>query len=211
MSRSQYYSELRALAQAKRLEHKVRTSTLNLRFVQCIYRTEGIKIDYWDYKSRKIRAAYLCDDGEYSVAVNKNLPREPKLFALIHELKHHYNDQEALKDGHIKCGDYNANELIEKGAEVFAAEFIYPEDEMRALADQLGICAGNCNPEQIVEFKRSCGAYVSYRFLVKRFEWFNFIASGAYRKVQFQNLEEKMYGVPFYKQKWREKNKPLVV
>ena len=32
----------------------------------------------------------------------------------------------------IHCGDYDANEVIEKGAEVFAAEFIYPEAEFAA-------------------------------------------------------------------------------
>jgi len=52
---------------------------------------------------------------------------------LVHELKHHYVDQKAIEDGKIKCGDYNAHEVIEKGAEVFAAEFIYPEQEMRQL------------------------------------------------------------------------------
>jgi Zn-dependent peptidase ImmA (M78 family) len=49
----------------------------------------------------------------------------PRLFALVHELKHHYIDQESIRGGELKCGDYNANQIIEKGAEVFAAEFIY--------------------------------------------------------------------------------------
>jgi Zn-dependent peptidase ImmA (M78 family) len=69
---------------------------------------------------------YMCDGGDPSVLVNRNLPTEPRLFAMVHELKHHYCDQTALKNGQIRCGDYNANEAIEKAAEVFAAEFIYP-------------------------------------------------------------------------------------
>ncbi|MGB8509527.1 MAG: hypothetical protein WCD76_14160 [Pyrinomonadaceae bacterium] len=39
---------------------------------------------------------------------------------------------------------YNCNEFIEKSAEVFAAEFIYPEAEMRELAASMGIDARTC-------------------------------------------------------------------
>lgn len=202
MSNSVYYAEMRSLALAKRAQYKVETASLNLRFVQGIYRKEGIKIDNWDTKRRKIRAAYFCDDGDFSVMINKSLPREPKLFSLIHELKHHYKDQLLIQAGEIRCGDYNAGELIEKGAEVFAAEFIYPEEEMRQLLEQLGITNENCLPQSVVEVKRVCGAPVSYTFLVKRFEWFDLIPVGAYSKIQFTKLEESIYGTPFYKQPW---------
>ena len=101
-----------------------------------IYKEEGIKIDHWKF-GRTIRAVYMCDDGDPSVAVNESLPREPKLFSLVHELKHHYLDRSLIENGTIKCGDYNANELIEKTAEVFAAEFIYPEAEFLSLVDSL--------------------------------------------------------------------------
>jgi hypothetical protein len=74
----------------------------------------------------------------------KDLPRAPKLFALAHELKHQYVDQQLMKDGRIQCGDYNRNEFIEKTAEVFAAEFIYPKAEMRELAASMGIDARTC-------------------------------------------------------------------
>ncbi|MEJ0042679.1 MAG: hypothetical protein WDM81_10895 [Rhizomicrobium sp.] len=66
------------------------------------------------------------------MAVQRDLPHEPKLFALVHELKHHYRDREALGARVIACGDYNQNELIEIGAEVSSAEFIYPESEFIA-------------------------------------------------------------------------------
>jgi len=44
----------------------------------------------------------------------------------------------ALKNGQIRCGDYNANEVIEKAAEVFAAEFIYPAQEFLDCASSIG-------------------------------------------------------------------------
>jgi Zn-dependent peptidase ImmA (M78 family) len=202
MNRSAYYQEMRSLALTKRAEYNVATASLNLSRVQRIYRAEGIKLDQWDIKGRKLKAAYFCDDTDSSVLINKNLPKEPKLFALVHELKHHYTDREEILGGKIQCGDYNANEVTEIGAEVFAAEFIYPEAEMREFADGLGIHGGACSPEQIVDFKRSCPAKVSYAFIVKRFEWFDFIERGAYRKVHFQQLEERIHGAPFYKQSW---------
>lgn len=83
-------------------------------------RYEGIRIDSWNLPGTKIRACYFAD-GEPSVMVRKDLPREPKLFALVHELKHHYVDRESILNGEHRCGAYNENELIEKGADVFAA------------------------------------------------------------------------------------------
>ena len=104
----------------------------------------------------------MCADDECSVALQENIPYEPKLFALIHELKHHYKDRAALGSGVISCGDYDANELIEKGAEVFAAEFIYPEAEFEGDLDKLGLTVRE--PADVVAFKRACQAKVSYRF-----------------------------------------------
>jgi hypothetical protein len=193
---------MRKLALAKRAKYGVATASLGLRVVRRIYKIEGIKIDSWNIKGQKIRAAYFCDDNDYSVLLNKNLPRQPKLFSLVHELKHHYVDQEKIKNGQIKCGDYNANQTIEIGAEVFAAEFIYPEDEMRILATQLGISERNCSPKEVVQFKRRCAAPVSYKFIVKRFEWFGFCERGEFSRTRFQKLEERLYGLPIYKQDW---------
>ncbi len=125
MSRGGYYDDLKALAQEKRAQYEVDTAVFGLREVRRIYRAEHIQIDYWPLLYR-IKAMYMCDDDNVSVAVQKSLPDEPKIFALVREVKHHYRDREAINNGRIVCGDYNSNELIEKGAEVFAAEFIYP-------------------------------------------------------------------------------------
>ncbi len=202
MNRWTYYEQMRKLALAKRAVHKVKTGSLNLTFMRGIYQVEGIRIDRWDTQGRKIRAAYFCDDDDFSVLLSKNLPREPMLFSLAHELKHHYVDRNMIQGGKIQCGDYNANEAIEIGAEIFAAEFIYPEAEMQELVNQLGITRQNCSPEKVVEFKRACPALVSYSFIVKRFERFGLCQVGEYKKVRFQKLEEEMYGLPIYKQEW---------
>lgn len=196
MSRHAYYESLKALAREKRDAYGVETAAFGLREVRRIYKDEDIRIDYWPLPY-KIKALYMCADGNCSVAIQRSLPEEPKLFALVHELKHHYCDRATLGSGVIHCGDYNANELIEKGAEVFAAEFIYPEREFAEDIRVLGITSWT--PEHIVHLKRRCKAKASYTFLCKRLERLALIGRGQFNNVQFRKLEERIYGVPFYR------------
>jgi len=206
-NRRAYYQQMRGLALSKREEHRVETNSLNLRTMRKIYKVEGIKIDSWDITGRKLRAAYFCDDDDYSVLVNKNLPREPKIFSLAHELKHHYADRMQIQGGQIRCGDYNAGEAIEIAAEIFAAEFIYPEDEMRSLLADLDVTRESCTKEKVVEIKRAGPAIVSYQFIVKRLDWFGLCESTQFKRVHFKKLEEQMFGPPIYKQPWFVRNR----
>lgn len=193
------YEHAKLLANQKRSECGVTTETLNLNVVRRIYSDERIRIDKWDF-SPSIRALYMCEDGETSVAVNRKLPREPYLFALVHELKHHFTDIPLLQSGKLTCGDYNANELIEKSAEVFAAEFIFPEAEFVELTQTMGIQKMLCSAEDVVRLKRSCKACVSYTFLRKRLVRMGYVEAATLAKVKFKNLEESMFGLPIYKQ-----------
>lgn len=200
MSRRAYYEGLQELARSKRAEHGVYTAAFGLREVRQIYKKEEIRIDHWPLP-RKIKALYMCDDGYCSVALQRKIPEQPKLFALIHELKHHYCDRTALGSGVIHCGDYDRNELIEKGAEVFAAEFIYPESEFAD--DFSSVVAATPQAADIVEFKRSCKAKISYRFICKRLERLGLISAGGFNAIHFQKLEEQIHGVPFYRRSRR--------
>jgi Zn-dependent peptidase ImmA (M78 family) len=202
MTRDEYFEALKALAREKRLYHAVRTNSFGLREVRQIYKNEGIKIDPWPLPP-KIKAMYMCADGHYSVAVQRKLPDEPKLFALVHELKHHYVDQETIVNGMVLCGDYNQNELIEKGAEVFAAEFIYPQAEFSELVASLGI--SHWQPENIVRLKQRIQAKVSYTFIRKRLERLGLITRGEFASVQFKKLEEELFGVPYWKARARRR------
>jgi Zn-dependent peptidase ImmA (M78 family) len=191
-----YYEGLKKLARQKREFYQVSTVKFGLAQVRKIYKAEGIRIDQRPL-TRRIKAIYMCDGGDPSVAIQETLPKAPKLFALVHELKHHYRDQDAIQSGQIICGDHNANALIEKGAEVFAAEFIYPEEEFAA--DLMALGVKRWTPEDLVRFKRGCQAWISYTFIRKRMERLNLIPRGAFSEVKFQNLEEQLYGVPFYR------------
>jgi Zn-dependent peptidase ImmA (M78 family) len=198
MGRSAYYNDLKALAREKRALHSVDTRAFGLREARQIYKIEGIQIDYWPLPY-KIKALYMCADGQASVALKKSLPDQPKLFALMHEFKHHLVDRESLGNGVIHCGDYNVSEEIEIGAEVFSAEFIYPEEE--CLADLLASRVAAWRAEDVVRFKHACAAKVSYIFICKRLEWFEFITPNRFAGTQFQKLEEQMFGVPFYRRR----------
>jgi Zn-dependent peptidase ImmA (M78 family) len=198
MTRRAYYEELKQFAREQRATYGVDTAAFGLREVRKIYKHEGIRIDHWPLP-RKIKALYMCDEGDCCVALQPALPYEPKLFALIHELKHHHRDRQALGSGVIHCGDYDANELIEKGAEVFAAEFIYPEQEFVEDMSRLGLTVRQ--ESDIVALKRACKAKVSYRYICKRLERLGQIAPGEFDGVQFQKLEDRLYGVPYHRRR----------
>ncbi len=201
-----YYQQMKALAGQKREQYGIQTNKISLTVIRQIYKKEGIKIDVWDIKGSKVKACYF-PDGTPSVMVRKSLPTEPKIFSLVHELKHHYVDRESILDGKYQCGDYNVNEVIEVGAEVFAAQFIYPDEEMLRRLNELNIQKGKCSPETIVHFKKNCGAVVSYQFLVKRLTRFGYIAEGECKNVQFKKLEESLYGLPIYKKPGFQENR----
>lgn len=192
-----YYENLKELARKKRTEYSVNTNSFGLREVRKIYKNEGIIIDQRPQLPSKIKAIYNCQDDSFSVAIKPSLPDAPKIFALIHELKHHYYDQSDIKGGILMCGDYNQNELIEKGAEVFAAEFIYPENDF--LLDAIATGVTVWTPQDIVMFKKNCSAKISYLFIRKRLQRLRLISAGQFNDVKFQKLEEEMYGIPFYK------------
>src|SRR5439155_22703767 len=102
---------LKALAREKRRTFGITTSTMGLREVRRIYRAEGITIDLWPHKLRKLRAAYFPNDGDPCVLLKKNMPVEPRLFSLLHELKHHFVDRNALAASGITCRDYLSGEV----------------------------------------------------------------------------------------------------
>jgi Zn-dependent peptidase ImmA (M78 family) len=201
VNRTAYYEAMASLAAAKRNEFGVTTANVGLRELRHVYGVLGIKIDLWKLSPR-IRAVYMSESGDPSVLVNKNLPPIPRLFSMAHELKHHFCDREAIENGKLRCGDYNANQVIEIGAEVFAAEFIYPEQEFCSMVEHLKLKPGAMSADDVVRLKRDCGAPVSYKFLQKRLERLGYIQADQFDNIQFQKLEETIYGQPIYKQKW---------
>lgn len=204
MTPGTYYEQMKALALETRQRYELTTSTVSLTSLRQIYKQEGIRLDLWDYKLRKLRGAYMVIGGEPHVLLNKGMkPIEPRIFTMAHELKHHYVDYELARTGSLGCQDvsWSHGPAIEIGAEIFASELIYPEAEFLSLIEDSGLPKGGWRSDDVVRLKRICPAPVSYTFLVKRLEWFGFVERGVFKGVKWQNLEDRVFGIPFYRRK----------
>ncbi len=196
MSASEYYNMMRLLAHEKRADYGLTTSDVRLSSVREIYKQEGIHIDRCPGKLRKLKAAYFNDGDGCSILLNMKLPEEPRLFAMVHELKHHYIDQAQLA---CFCHDVTSRSpIIEIGAEVFSAEFIFPEAEFAAFVEELGI-AKPVTAEEVVLIKYHSPVPVSYQFIQKRLEWLHLVIPNQFRNVHFQKLHAQQFGSSYYR------------
>lgn len=199
MGRFEEYEALKALAREVRQKHGVRTETLGLQVMRGVYRREGIHVDLWKHKLKKVQAAYMVVDGEAHVMLAGDQPAEPRLFSMAHELKHHYVDRDLARSpiGCLGQITYRSVPVIEIGANVFASEFLFPEQDFETWAGTIA-AKGRCEPKHVVRMKRACPAKVSYAFIVKRLEHLRFIGDGEFDRVQFLNLEKEMFGDRYY-------------
>jgi hypothetical protein len=196
VNRSNYYAEMMKLARETRAKYGLATPRVLKSDLRRIYRDQGIRIDLWPHRLRGVRGAYFNDELGPTVMLVKGLPDDPMIFTMGHELKHHLVDQEVQV---ACCSDRNANQHIEIGAEIFAAELIYPQDDFVEALKKKGIVAGNCTAEDIVRLKRETRTTLSHTGLAKRAMFLEFAAAGSLDDVRWKKLEEKMFGEPIYK------------
>jgi Zn-dependent peptidase ImmA (M78 family) len=197
MSRSQYYEELKKLARETRAQYGIASVRVLRSDLRRIYSDQGIRIDIWDHKLKNLRGAYFNDELGPTVMLSGGLPEDPMVFTMAHELKHHIADS-GLSVSY--CDYSNQTERIEIGAEVFAAELIYPEFQFASDMQVRGIAIGGCTPEAIVRLKRETRTTLSYAGLVKRAEFLGFAPAGVLQGVRWKKLEESIFGLPIYKQ-----------
>jgi Zn-dependent peptidase ImmA (M78 family) len=139
VDRAVYYDEMKELARSIREKYNLTNPRVQKSQLRGIYRDQGIRIDLWPHRMREVRGAYFNDELGSTVMLTKGLPEDPMVFTMAHELKHH------LVDRHLPvacCSDRNANQHIEIGAEIFAAEFIFPEQDFLAAFAAKGITTG---------------------------------------------------------------------
>lgn len=196
MNRSSYYKELQALAREVRNTYGLTSPRVLRSDLRRIYQDQRIKIDLWPHKLRKLRGAYFNDEHGPTVMLAKGLPDDPMVFTMGHELKHHLTDAGMTVS---YCDPSNQSEVIEIGAEVFAAELIYPEDEFSQHLIERGIGFGRCKPEDLVRLKRETRTTLSYAGLAKRAEFLGFSSRSALANIAWKKLEENIYGPPLYK------------
>jgi Zn-dependent peptidase ImmA (M78 family) len=187
---------MKLLALEKRVEYGISTRDVRLSTIRDLYKREGIRIDACPGKLRKLKAAYFNDRDGCSVLLNMKLPEEPRLFAMVHELKHHFVDQERLV---CFCQDVDSSSpIVEIAAEVFAAEFIFPLAEFSEFVRELGL-RKPVTSEQVVLVKYHSPVPVSYQYIQKRLEWLGLTIPSQFRGVQFQKLYAQMFGSPYFK------------
>ncbi|MDX6612861.1 MAG: hypothetical protein QOD75_2047 [Blastocatellia bacterium] len=199
MNRSQYYEQLKSLARQVRTEHGLDSPRVLRSDMRRIYKFYEITIDLWPHRLKNLRGAIINDGLGASVMLDKRLPDDPLIFTMGHELKHFLTDKQLTL---TYCHTKNVNEPIEIGAEIFAAELIFPEADFISWMEEHGIGMGDCTAEVIVRLKHETKTTLSYQGLVKRAYFHQFAAPGVLDGIQFAKLEERVFGTPIYKQDW---------
>lgn len=202
MTRYRYYEGLKELAHEVRADYGLETPRVLISDLRRIFHDKDVKVELAPGRTypgsfKSVRGAYFCDDLGFTVLINKKLPTEPRIFTMAHELKHHLVDQGL---GVLYCDASNEKEEIEIGAEIFAAELIFPDDDVAEALSGLGVKQGMCKAEDLVRLKRESATTMSYAALVKKATWLDFAEPGAFRGVKFKKLEETMFGPPLYRQ-----------
>jgi hypothetical protein len=203
--RAEYYRRMRLLAQEQRTLFNLTSATVSLTEIRSIYKHYGVSITLWPppgmnkAKPKKLRGSYHHIDGEPTVLVDRKLPKEQRVITMAHELKHHLEDFETVKAGASACHITEENNYIEIGAEIFAVELIYPDDNFVADIENLGVVIGECNAGHIVRLKEETGTALSYASLAKRAEFLGYATAGSLPKTGWIKLHEAIYGEPDYK------------
>jgi Zn-dependent peptidase ImmA (M78 family) len=184
-----YYYRMRELAREVRARHGLEGPRLTFRQIWRICRTEGI--ERLDFRSgfKALRGAYFNDDYGVSILLARGLPDDPTIFTVAHELKHHLVDSKATS---VLCRTAEEARRTEVGAEIFAAELIYPErDFVDDLCRLLGRTPHNLTAETLVQLKEKTRTTLSYAALAKRTVLLGMAEQGSFQDVRWRTLEGK--------------------
>ncbi len=186
---SDYY-DLKLLARRVRAENGLTSPRVQQSDLRRIYFKNGIEIDYWPYPFKYLRGAFICDDLGTTVVLAQNLPQDPMIFTMAHELKHF------LKDRHLGisyCDESNISKTIEIGAEVFASEFLFPDQYFIEYMQRMKVKRGYCDAEMIVKLKHQTRTTLSYAGLAIKAERLRYAPSGSLTRLKGWRKLEKLY------------------
>lgn len=204
MNRSDYYRQLMELAREQRTLMGLNGARVLKSDLRKLFKQHGVQVDLWPMPGmasqkalKNLRGAYM-DHPESGpcVMISRDIPDEPQIFTMAHELKHHLTDKELIT---AFCHEANVSDVLEIGAEVFAAELIYPQQLFADNLTDIGVERGSCTAQDIVKLKRETQTTLSYAGLEKRAEFLGFAPSGSLKGVKWKKLEESIYGEPVYK------------
>ncbi|HKN82067.1 MAG TPA: ImmA/IrrE family metallo-endopeptidase [Pyrinomonadaceae bacterium] len=193
MNLHNYYEDLKLLARRVRAENRLSSPRVLPSDLRRIYAKHGIEVDEWPYRFRHLRGAFINDHLGTTVMLAKGLPRDPMAFTMAHELKHFYCDRNL---GISYCDQSNLNRSLEIGAEIFAAELLFPDRDFVAHMKMMGIRGNQCLPKTLVHLKRKTGTTLSYAGLAIKAERLGFAPAHSLTTIKTWRKLEAIYDEP---------------
>ncbi len=190
MNSQSYYEDLKALARQVRAENGLTSPRVLPTDLMRIYAKHGITLDEWPYRFKNLRGAFINDHLGATIMIAKGLPQDPKVFTMAHELKHFFRDRDL---GISYCDLSNLNKNLEIGAEVFAAELLFPDRDFIAHMNMMGIRRDQCLPRTLIRLKRKTGTTLSYAGLAKKAERLGYAPAHSLTTIKTWRRLEAVY------------------
>ena len=203
MNTQKYYEDLKLLARQVRAEHGLTSPRVLPGDLRRIYAHYGIEVDEWPYRFRNLRGAFIDDDLGPTVMIAKGLPQDPMVFTMAHELKHFYRDRHL---GVSYCDQSNLGKTLEIGAEIFAAELLFPDKDFVSQMCTMRVGTNQCLPRTLVRLKQKTMTTLSYAGLAIKAERLGYAPPRSLTTIKTWRKFEEIYGerarrVPTYS--WR--------
>ena len=190
MNTQKYYEDLKQLAREVRAEHRLTSPRVLPSDLMKIYDFYGIEVDQWPYRFRNLRGAFINDHLGSTVMLAKGLPQDPMVFTMAHELKHFFRDRDL---GISYCDQSNLSKSLEVGAEIFAAELLFPDRDFMSHMNAMGIRRDQCLPKTLVQLKRKTGTTLSYAGLAIKAERLGYAPSHSLTTIKTWRRFEALY------------------
>ena len=207
MNTQSYYEDLKQLARQVRAENGLSSPRVLPNDLMRIYAKYEITVDEWPYRFRNLRGAFINDHLGATVMVAKGLPQDPMAFTMAHELKHFFRDRDL---GISYCDQSNLNKSIEIGAEIFAAELLFPDRDFVAHMNKMGIRTNQCLPKNLIQLKRQTATTLSYAGLAIKAERLGFAPSHSLTTIKTWRKLEALYSPPLVRRDGRSSGQAQV-
>ena len=191
MNRQAYYEDLKLLARQVRAEHGLRSPRVLASDLRRIYDSHGIVIDSWPYRLRNLRGAFISDELGTTVLLASGLPQDPMVFTMAHELKHFFRDRNL---GISYCDQSNLSKTVEVGAEIFAAELLFPDQDFINHMRMLRVGRDQCLPRTLVQLKVNTRTTLSYAGLAIKAERLGYAPPASLTRIKTWRKLEDLYG-----------------
>ena len=193
MNTHNYYEDLKQLARQVRAENGLTSPRVLPNDLMRIYAKYEIVLDQWPYRFRNLRGAFINDDLGMTIMIAKGLPQDPMVFTMAHELKHFFRDRDL---GISYCDQSNLNKALEIGAEIFAAEMLFPDRDFIAQMKMMGVRTNQCLPKTLISLKRKTGTTLSYAGLAIKAERLGFAPAHSVTTIKTWRRLEALYSPP---------------